>query len=84
MNCYAFQFFWSLYEVSHAFVSEPDQMERMKLFELSKFQTFVNKCFKTTLIITIQLVVHSNWQRFVDAKEFSNIKSENEMTDKDV
>ena len=40
-------------------LGEPLRRERMKMFELSKFRIFVNKCFTATLNITIQLVSHS-------------------------
>ena len=52
------------------------------MLELSKCQIFVNKCFKTTLNMAIQLVNHSIWQIFFEAKKLSHVKSVNEITER--
>ena len=54
------------------------------MFELSEFQIFVNNWSQTTLNIAIQLVSHSVWQLFFEAKKLSHIKSVNEMNGKDI
>ena len=58
-------------------LGEPKKTERTKVFELSKFQIFVNKRFKAP-------VNHSNLVHFLEAKMRSHIESENEMTGIDV
>ena len=55
--------------------------ERTKIFDLSKFQIFVNKGFTTSLNDAVN---HSSWQLFFEAKELSRIKSVNETTGQDV
>ena len=53
----------------------------MKVFELSKFQIFVNKCVNTNLNIANQLVVTCLLcQLFFEARERSHIKMVNELT----
>ena len=55
----------------------------MKVFELSKFQIFVNKCVNTNLNISNQLVVtYLLCQLFYEARERSHIKMVNELTGK--
>ena len=58
-------------------LGEPKKTERTKIFELSKFQIFVNKRFEAP-------VNHSNMVHFLEAKMLSQIESENEMTGIDV
>ena len=54
-----------------------------QILELSKFQTFVNKSFTATLNIA---VINSKWKMeiFFEAKEFSHINCETEMTGSNV
>ena len=53
----------------------------MIMFELSKFQILVNKCFKTTLQFSLSVIQLDNFSS--TQKQFSHIKTVNEMTDKD-
>ena len=72
-NRHLFQTYW---------VSSHKNRERMSSFELSQFQKFVNKNFKSTLNIEIQHVSHSNYHLFFEVKLFSLIRNVNEMTGK--
>ena len=62
-------------------LSEPKKAERAKVFELSKFEIFVNKRFKATFNAPVN---HSNLLHFLEAKMLSHIESENEMTGRHV
>ena len=55
----------------------------MKIIEFSKFHILSTNVSKQ-LNIAIQLVTHSIWQLFFEAKELSHLKSVNEMTGEDV
>ena len=58
---HAFRFLW--------FILVHEKTERMKNYELSRFQLFVNKRYKTVLNTANQLVNHSIWQLFLKVKK---------------
>ena len=60
-------------------ISEPKKTERMKIFELSKFQLFSDKGFKTTLNIPIQLVSYSTLTSFLPSQESFTYQNVNEI-----
>ena len=51
------------------------------MLAFSKFQIFTNKPFKATSSTTVN---HSKEHLFLEAKELSNVKCENEMTGQDI